>query len=103
MLARAGWAMLRPGVSSADPGDVTGRPGELGQFARATTGGRVDRVLSRIETLLIELKIPGRLSEFGVKPEQIPAIVRDSRGSSMSGNPRELSDEELTRILEAML
>ena len=102
-LARAGWAMLRPGVSSADPGDVTGRPGELGQFARATTGGRVDRVLSHIETLLIELKIPGRLSEFGVKPEQIPAIVRDSRGNSMSGNPRELSDEELTRILEAML
>jgi len=29
--------------------------------------------------------------------------VRDSRGSSMSGNPRELSDEELTKILEEVL
>ena len=32
--------------------------------------------------------------------DQIPEIVKSSRGSSMSGNPRELSDEELTRILE---
>jgi alcohol dehydrogenase class IV len=63
----------------------------------------MDRVLQRIDTLLIELKIPSRLSEVGVKREQIPAIVRDSRGNSMSGNPRDLSDEELTRILEEML
>jgi alcohol dehydrogenase class IV len=56
-----------------------------------------------IEALLEELKIPRRLSEIGVTREQIPAIVRDSRGNSMSGNPRELSDDELTRILEDML
>jgi len=30
-------------------------------------------------------------------------LVVDSRGSSMSGNPRELSDEELTQILEEIL
>jgi alcohol dehydrogenase class IV len=59
--------------------------------------------IEKIESLLTELKIPRRLSEIGVTPEQIPAIVRDSRGNSMSGNPRELSDEELTRILEEML
>jgi hypothetical protein len=29
--------------------------------------------------------------------------VRDSRGSSMSGNPVELSDERLTAILEGLL
>ncbi len=46
---------------------------------------------------------PSRLSQVGVRPDQIPAIVRDSRGSSMSGNPRDLSDEELTRILEEIL
>ena len=34
---------------------------------------------------------------------QIPEIVVSSRGSSMSGNPRELSGEELTRILEELL
>ncbi len=31
----------------------------------------------------------------------LPALARDSRGNSMSGNPRELSDDELLGILEA--
>ena len=31
------------------------------------------------------------------------ALVKSSRGSSMSGNPVELSDEELTKILEELL
>jgi alcohol dehydrogenase class IV len=57
----------------------------------------------KVEALLAALKIPRRLSEIGVRREQVPAIVRDSRGNSMSGNPRELSDDELTRILEDML
>ncbi|HEY2253310.1 MAG TPA: iron-containing alcohol dehydrogenase [Planctomycetaceae bacterium] len=59
--------------------------------------------IERIEALLSVLKIPRRLSQIGVKREQIPAIVRDSRGNSMSGNPRKLSDDELTQILEDML
>ncbi|MGQ0633751.1 MAG: iron-containing alcohol dehydrogenase [Planctomycetaceae bacterium] len=57
----------------------------------------------KIDSLLERLHIPRRLSEIGVRREQIPDIVRDSRGNSMSGNPRELSDDELTRILEDML
>ncbi len=60
-------------------------------------------IVEKIEHVLLELKIPRRLSEIGVKREQIPLLVRDARGNSMSGNPRELSDEELTKILEEML
>jgi hypothetical protein len=40
---------------------------------------------------------------LGVTAAQLPALVIDSRGNSMSGNPRELSDEELLQILEAAL
>jgi alcohol dehydrogenase class IV len=47
--------------------------------------------------------VPRRLSQVGVKREQIPAIVKGSRGSSMSGNPRQLSDDELTAILGKLL
>src|SRR5262249_27237337 len=65
-----------------------------------TLGGAA---IELVENLLVELKIPRRLSQVGVRSEQIPAIVRDSRGNSMSGNPREISDQELTRILEEML
>ncbi len=64
---------------------------------------RAESVIRGIEMLLRDLEIPRRLSEIGVKREQIPAIVRDSRGNSMSANPRDLSDGELTKILEEML
>jgi alcohol dehydrogenase class IV len=73
------------------------------RWIRATYRNRAQIVLPKISALVDELKIPRRLSEIGVRREQIPAIVRDSRGNSMSANPRDLSDEELTRILEEML
>jgi alcohol dehydrogenase class IV len=62
-----------------------------------------ERFLREIETLCDRVGVPRRLGQVGVTREQIPAIVRDSRGSSMSGNPRELSDAELTAILEGLL
>jgi alcohol dehydrogenase class IV len=43
----------------------------------------------------------GRLSAFGFRREDIPAIVKDSRGSSMKYNPVALTDAELSAILEA--
>ena len=63
----------------------------------------VDRFIAEIEKLRDRVGIPRRLSQLGVKPEQIPALVRDSRGSSMSANPCEVSDEQLTRLLEEIL
>jgi alcohol dehydrogenase class IV len=62
-----------------------------------------EMLIERIEKLCREVGIPQRLGQIGVRPEQIPDLVRDSRGSSMSGNPRELSDDELAEILEHML
>ncbi|MBN1589860.1 MAG: iron-containing alcohol dehydrogenase [Pirellulales bacterium] len=63
----------------------------------------VGRLIERIAALSREIGIPRRLSELGVRAEQIPAIVAGSRGSSMSGNPVQITDEHLTDILEAML
>ena len=57
-------------------------------------------LIAEIERLCGRVKTPRRLAQVGVRREQIPAIVESSRGSSMSGNPRELSDAELTAILE---
>jgi alcohol dehydrogenase class IV len=56
-----------------------------------------------IEQLCNRVGVPRRLSQVGVTREHIPALVRSSRGASMSGNPRELSDDELTAILEELL
>jgi alcohol dehydrogenase class IV len=62
-----------------------------------------DVFIAEISALCDRVGVPRRLSQLGVTAAQIPAIVRDSRGSSMSGNPRELSDAELTEILEEIL
>jgi alcohol dehydrogenase class IV len=68
-----------------------------------TPSAAVDRLIVAIEDLCQHVGVPRRLRDVGVRPQQIPALVRDSRGSSMSGNPRELSDVELTEILEQLL
>lgn len=58
--------------------------------------------IDRIESLCESLGIPGRLRDIGVRHEQLAALVPASRGNSMSGNPREVSDHKLAQILEEM-
>ena len=60
----------------------------------------VEALIREIESICLRIGIPRRLSQLGVRREQIPDLVQSSRGSSMSGNPRELSDEELTALME---
>ncbi len=50
-----------------------------------------------------EIGVPIRLGELGVRPDQIPALTAGSRGNSMAGNPREVSDLELAQVLRSML
>jgi len=75
----------------------------VGKEASTAPGGPVDALIDAIETICNRIGIPRRLSQLGVTGEQIPAIVQSSRGSSMSGNPRELCDAELAEILEDIL
>ncbi|MEZ6052983.1 MAG: iron-containing alcohol dehydrogenase [Planctomycetaceae bacterium] len=63
----------------------------------------IETSLDIIQCINERIGIPRRLSELGVLPEQIPAIVRSSRGNSMNGNPREIDDAELTALLESHL
>mgnify|MGYP000399458560 CR=1 FL=1 len=59
-----------------------------------------ERLIAEIDRLGELLSIPTRLSALGVRREQLAEVAAASRGNSMSGNPRTLSDEELLRILE---
>jgi alcohol dehydrogenase class IV len=68
-----------------------------------SNGAAAQLLIDRIESLCRRVGVPERLRALGVRPEQIPVLVQSSRGASMSGNPRELSDAELTRILEDAL
>ena len=101
-LTQMGWEMLNSEPLPSDADEVSRRRTVLRDI-REKQADLADAAVTAIDDLVTALKIPRQLSEIGVKREQIPAIVRDSRGNSMSANPRELSDEELTQILEEML
>ena len=60
------------------------------------------RLIEHIEQLCREIEIPTRLREVGVSQSQIPALVPASRGNSLSGNPRDVSDTELQQLLETL-
>ena len=56
-----------------------------------------------IRTLNKQFDVPQRLEQLGVHRDQIPALVKGSRGNSMDGNPCDVSDDKLQAILEQML
>ncbi|MBI1830824.1 MAG: iron-containing alcohol dehydrogenase [Planctomycetes bacterium] len=60
-------------------------------------------LIDHIDTLCRELNVPARLSQVGVRSNQLDDLVRGSRGNSMNGNPRQLDDAELRRVLEECL
>jgi alcohol dehydrogenase class IV len=79
-------------------------------LAEALTGQRHDDASSAVAAVGQQMdrwceamRIPRRLRELGVTADDLPALVRGSRGNSMNGNPRELSDDALHQILEQWL
>jgi alcohol dehydrogenase class IV len=58
-----------------------------------------ERLIDRIEQLCCAFGLPMRLSDCGIDKTLIPAIARDSKGNSMSGNPKELSESDIEKIL----
>jgi alcohol dehydrogenase class IV len=77
----------------------------LGRYAgiAAALGERSpDGLAGALDALRRDLGVPA-LAAFGLRGEDIPAIVKDSRGSSMKFNPVVLSDDELAGILTASL
>ena len=75
----------------------------FGVPARQSPAAAVDRLIEEIEGICGRVGIPRRLSEVGVKAEQIPAIARDSFGNSMRGNPVELTEPQVAGILQDLL
>lgn len=55
-----------------------------------------------MRSLVAALKIP-RLAALGVSEAQLPALVKESRGSSMKSNPIALTDEEIGAALRGAL
>ena len=68
----------------------------------ATPTAAAEFTIEAITQLGRDLGVPERLRDLGVRREQLAELVPASRGNSMNGNPRPLSDPELRDILEAL-
>ena len=53
-----------------------------------------------VRALCRHLEIPERLSDLGIRPADLPALVAGSHGNSRSGNPHPITDSEVQRLLE---
>ena len=60
-------------------------------------------LFTRMELLCRDFGLPMRLSDCGIDEALIPAIARDSKGNSMSGNPKELSESEIEKLLRTLV
>ncbi|HHU63050.1 MAG TPA: iron-containing alcohol dehydrogenase [Clostridiales bacterium] len=63
----------------------------------------VQYLLNWLNDLYITLNIPRRLSDLGVTKEKIEVIAQGSKGSSMSGNPVDMTEEDVKAILNELL
>ncbi len=76
---------------------------ELTGRSWSTPAMAIDALADLIGGLLSDLSIPHRLSQLGVKPEQLDDLAAGSQGNSLNGNPRELSVADVRKILEELL
>jgi alcohol dehydrogenase class IV len=74
----------------------------IGEQANLSDSAAVDFAVEWVTHTCKRIGIPRSLSDIGVTRNQLPALVKSSRGNSMNGNPRELSDDELMRIFEEL-
>lgn len=71
-------------------------------FSGNSSYSATSQFIGAIEELVGRLKIPSRLSQLGITRAQIPGLAHSSQGSSMSGNPREITVSELEQLLDEM-
>ena len=76
---------------------------ELWPTTYPSDAAAADTLIDHVGQLCDALHVPTRLGPLGVRPEQLDDLVIGSRGNSMNGNPRQLSDPELRGLLEQML
>ena len=76
---------------------------ELAGILTGNSGAQAENGIEWIKNLISELQIPG-LSSFGITKTDFPELVQKAkRASSMKGNPVELNDNQLIKILEKSL
>ena len=64
--------------------------------------GSADEMIRRVEDLLTQIGLSGKLRAWGISGSDLPEIVVGSRSGSMRKNPRDASDNDLIRLLSEL-
>jgi len=56
-----------------------------------------------VRNLSEKVGVPSNLKGYGIEKKDIPALVRGSHGSSMRGNPVDLSDDQIGELIERVI
>ncbi|MGO9443534.1 MAG: iron-containing alcohol dehydrogenase, partial [Thiobacillaceae bacterium] len=87
-------------------GDALGKYAQVGRLlvadGRLSNAAALEKLLEVLETWTLELRLP-RLESYGVRKQDLPVIVANSRGSSMKTNPIILTDDDIEAIVAARL
>ena len=75
---------------------------ELATLARQLQLANSAALVARVETLCRRLGVPEGFAAHGLKAEQFPRIIANCRSPSMSANPREISDAEISTLLQVL-
>lgn len=60
------------------------------------------RAVEKIKEILSAIGIKKNLSEWGIKEEDFPQLIKGAQGGSLNNNPRDTSDEDLIELLYKM-
>jgi len=60
------------------------------------------RAVERIKEILSAIGIKENLSEWRIKKEGFPQLIKGAKGGSLNNNPRDISDEDLVELLYKM-
>lgn len=59
-------------------------------------------LIEHVELLCDQLEVSRKLSDLNIDKNMIPTIAKNSKGSSMSGNPKDLSEQDVVEILKSI-
>jgi len=78
--------------------------GRILDMSKAINTETIEDFVQKIEEIIVNVKLPIRLSEVGVKSEDIDLIVKEGfRPDRAGNNPREVTNEALRKILNSIL
>ena len=96
-------ALFMPPVLEANAPVIRDAVGGLAAAAGVATNDPVAWLVGEVRGLVSAYGLPPSLRAFGVPHSAVAELAERSLGSSMSGNPRELSVQERRQILSSLL